>query len=967
MKLSKKGKQRIFGALILVCIIIYLSAEYELIPEENNPIVKLFVLLSALVATTYLGPLVLNQLTGKNLNLSDNGDSFSVKIRKRNLEELRENTKLVSDQYLINLNKDTKLNYITSIPIKVNNKNIDIPYEFSNSAINFLLSGNLTGKNNVIILGDGGTGKTTLIHDFISRTDSNSVEKDVPVFLSLSKWSGGNFEEWIAFEIGEHYGIKSRIAEKLIKEGEILPCLDGLDEVPYLQRPALVYQIQEYAKSSSVIFSCRQIEFQSLPNEFKMEFAICELLPLALDTMKTCLGEFFNDVATQKLVNQEFIKTPLLLNVVATISSELSEEEKMRIIKEENKANLSVIIWSKFDQVMFNKKLNGQSSDCIYNLDLNKQKKLRFWMVWLAKNANERTSEFFIEQLQPSWINDSNGQILYLLISRILTAILLSLSVGLFLSSPLDFIRIGIVLGASMAPLSFITFKIKKNKGNLNEEVLYYQKEFNQNIFSRIKSLDRALNILVFALVLGIVTILYLGFSVPRKPEDLVLNGLFAKTESYVGIFITLFYATIFGLRNQWQNIHKDVRPVERITADWKQFIIKGFVGGFGLAFFLLICALVIDFFHPSSSFGIWLSDKNNSFYGLYGPFLGFIAGFCFGFPIFSVIGWLNENKLSYDDEKKKEKRLFYSNHGVKQSLKNSFYVGILSFLFFGAIFSLYIWLYTGSEQEVVRGLKEGLGASIVASLWFGGMDYIQHWSLRLTVYLKGYAPFDWRRYLKFGKSLTFIRQSGASYSFYHRTLKDYYKEIILEKNLSTKSISPPFLGKIYIFIILFLILVFSIADINRKFRGGFYWEKPNSGIIYEYQSDSTLIMIKSNTFLVKHRGTLRLQAKGKYKVGNFVGYVFPEGTEHGFLGFPIGDTYDSLKEHPHGAILFHLNSDSTWINWVTDSTFFKSPWEYRNNQIEVKEGDTIQFIVNDTEWQNNLGKVIVKMQNAQK
>ena len=79
-----------------------------------------------------------------------------------------------------------------------------------------------------------------------------------------------------------------------------------------------------------------------------------------------------------------------------------------------------------------------------------------------------------------------------------------------------------------------------------------------------------------------------MGFTVPRKPSDMIFNHTFASTEAYARIFISLFFATIFGFRNQWQTSDYDIRPVEQMVADWKQFFTIGFIGGISLAVLFL-------------------------------------------------------------------------------------------------------------------------------------------------------------------------------------------------------------------------------------------------------------------------------------------------------------------------------------------------------------------------------------------
>ena len=93
----------------------------------------------------------------------------------------------------------------------------------------------------------------------------------------------------------------------------------------------------------------------------------------------------------------------------------------------------------------------------------------------------------------------------------------------------------------------------------------------------------------------------------------------------------------------------------------------------------------------------------------------------------------------------------------------------------------------TGSKfgiQEIV--LSELLISSVVllitnamlAFLWYGGLDIIKHYSVRLILFLKGESPRRLDRFLDYAVRLGFMYRVGGGYIFYHSMLRDYFCEV---------------------------------------------------------------------------------------------------------------------------------------------------------------------------------------------
>jgi predicted NACHT family NTPase len=68
----------------------------------------------------------------------------------------------------------------------------------------------------------------------------------MPVIFNLSSWAARRqpLARWLVAELNERSDVPQRVAQRWVAEEEILPLLDGLDEVAQEQRQACVEAIQ---------------------------------------------------------------------------------------------------------------------------------------------------------------------------------------------------------------------------------------------------------------------------------------------------------------------------------------------------------------------------------------------------------------------------------------------------------------------------------------------------------------------------------------------------------------------------------------------------------------------------------------------------------------------------------------------------------------------------------------------------
>jgi eukaryotic-like serine/threonine-protein kinase len=128
-------------------------------------------------------------------------------------------------------------------------------------------------------------------------------------------------------------------------------------------------------------------------------------------------------------------------------------------------------------------------------------------------------------------------------------------------------------------------------------------------------------------------------------------------------------------------------------------------------------------------------------------------------------------------------------NQGVKLSRNNSLAALLVTWLTSGLIVGLYYWCFLGYRDQAnwqISGLTAGLAAGLISGLIFGlivglnrgGSAAIKHYALRLTLWLSGYTPFNFVKFLDQCAKLILLKKVGGGYIFIHRMVLEYFAEM---------------------------------------------------------------------------------------------------------------------------------------------------------------------------------------------
>jgi hypothetical protein len=637
---------------------------------------------------------------------------------------------------------------------------------------------------NLLILGEPGSGKTTtllqLAKDLVIRAEGNPSQP-IPLIFNLSTWSdrGPPLVAWLLNELKSKYYVSKRLGSSWLARNRLILLLDGLDEVEQNYREACVEGLNEFLKEfglPGLVVCSRLKEYTALSVRVKLNAAIC-LQPLTFKQVENYLTEAGSKLAALRTilksdhVLQALARSPLMLSVMSLAYMNLSAEA-VKSKEQDTVETRHKHLFNTFVERMFMRK---GKSDQLYA-----SKQVIGWLSWIAKKMLlSYESIFLIEQLQPSWLSSRWERRGYTLISRSIGGLIAGISVGLIIGL-IHFDSLwklkwfyGLIAGLTWGGMGGFTlglvdvFRLEERIGE--SPTAKKAASFRKAVF------DILICELVFVLIFFLISWL----------AD-VLNWKLINMFP-VGFILVPFCGIIFGLKGSVKDMTKDIGTVEVMTWSWAGAR-KGFVLGAKFLLFMVVVILAIgiavgvqQFFKGEGILGligglvsilVWL--------GLFGSFLWLTLGIIvmiFGTLFGGLKGGLFEKKMSF-------------NQGIKLSVRNAIYggliVGLPGWFLVGLFVGLLDFFFSPNYSEFTQALSSGLSLGVVlgvilwplAGLWYGGFEVIRHYTLRLTLCLRGYIPRNCARFLDHACKLVFLQKVGGGYLFIHRLLLDHFASL---------------------------------------------------------------------------------------------------------------------------------------------------------------------------------------------
>jgi DNA polymerase III delta prime subunit len=301
----------------------------------------------------------------------------------------------------------------------------------------------------LLILGEPGAGKTTLLLQ-LARTLLDRAEADehvpVPVVFNLSSWAQKSepLATWLVEELKTKYHVPPHLGRYWLEANQILPLLDGLDEVAPKAREDCVKAVIGYQQSQSIrtntplVVCCRCQEYAALSTHFPFTRAV-SILPLTEEQIEQFFQQAGDQLATLRTALQtdtelaELARFPLMLNIFALTYQNVAEADLPR--KTDSEAMRSTV-FAHYTEKMLTRRVQLRTG--------TKEEFLQRLIYLAHAMQREGQTVFHIKNIQPQWVYMSNssqriaGYLLYLqFVFYALAAGPLAVMPGLLLIVPL--------------------------------------------------------------------------------------------------------------------------------------------------------------------------------------------------------------------------------------------------------------------------------------------------------------------------------------------------------------------------------------------------------------------------------------------------------------------------------------------------------------------------------------------------
>jgi hypothetical protein len=279
-------------------------------------------------------------------------------------------------------------------------------------------------QRELLILGAPGAGKTVLLlqlaQALIARARADA-SKPIPVVVNLASWAAESkpLADWLADELHQKYRIPRLVAQTWILNQQITPLLDGLDEVAEASRSACLEAINAFRAShtrTDLAVCSRAQDYALLTGKLDLRGAVV-LEPLSEAQIAAYLDR--DDLAGLRAVLagdptlREMTGIPFLLNALVYAYRGLPPEQIALPEGSSPEARRQHL----FDRWVERRLTTPTArAEAAYT-----PQQTRRYLGWLAHKLSAlRQTVFYLEGLQPDWLDTRGGRWLYYLCAGLL-------------------------------------------------------------------------------------------------------------------------------------------------------------------------------------------------------------------------------------------------------------------------------------------------------------------------------------------------------------------------------------------------------------------------------------------------------------------------------------------------------------------------------------------------------------------
>jgi|GEM_PF-3087645 len=322
-------------------------------------------------------------------------------------------------------------------------------------------------QQQLLILGEPGSGKTMLLLDLMRdllEIAQNNNRQPIPLLIDLSSWNNPeqSLLDWLSIKIDLKYSLRADLAKEWLQTRQILPLLDGLDEVAPGYQHDCAIEINRWMtgdveeRPCGIVVCCRREQFEKVVKEpLRLSRAIC-LQALRPDQ----ITDYFRRLNVSEVAIEiqqdsaliDFLNKPLFLSIVG----QLLKENKFDLIIWKSKRNLmdkKSYLLDMYWEAMIHRELvidpkdqDNEIKSRTYGRKIPPNSMLvKRGLIFIAKSLNQDfQADFVIERLQPEYLQKKEELLFYRLICYLIFAIVAALipnTLNTFILPRADFVK----------------------------------------------------------------------------------------------------------------------------------------------------------------------------------------------------------------------------------------------------------------------------------------------------------------------------------------------------------------------------------------------------------------------------------------------------------------------------------------------------------------------------------------------
>lgn len=261
------------------------------------------------------------------------------------------------------------------------------------------------------ILGAMGAGKTTTLLELFQVLIARA-EKDeslpVPVVLELLTWKDEkqSIADWIVEQVKLKYQLSLPVVKALMAGREIVPLLDGLDELEEYRQERCIQAINQFLDSElspKHLVVCSSFEaYKNRQTRFRLQ-AVILLRPLTNAQIK----DYLIQARSRELwhsIERDFqllklARTPLFLSMMTLAFEDILIESWKRLVSSEEQRQYLMAAYIR-------RQIVQEIKQPFYPKGKEpKPEKIRHWLRWLAKRMQQASLlELDLEKLSANWL-----------------------------------------------------------------------------------------------------------------------------------------------------------------------------------------------------------------------------------------------------------------------------------------------------------------------------------------------------------------------------------------------------------------------------------------------------------------------------------------------------------------------------------------------------------------------------------